>query len=392
MVSRILLSSFNNNKLASTYLFYGADGRGKWAVAIGLAALVNCEEPIKDNSGKVADSCGNCRNCRQIENLIFPELHFAVPITTHKNEDEANDLVRGYLNLKAENPYRIINSGPQIVAAANDFRHKMPQIPNGKKIKDIAIAQQLTIPIELAREIKRKTAIRPYGGTKRIIIFYQMEKMLQSSADALLKLIEEPPPETIIVITAVDPDALLPTIKSRSQRIRFRPISDSIIAQYLFERHNVESEKASFLARLSEGSIGQAVLFIEDGDMSSFRQTAFLLFKSIFARETSSAMAAFSDLINPMDKSESEQLLNYWQSFLGDLIRIKSGMPQSGILNIDLGKELENLAGKIASAADFSAMLGYIKRMNQALRRNIHIRIGMIALLLGLRQYINQNP
>ena len=70
-VKKTLLGSFNSERLASTYLFYGDDGVGKWATAIALAALINCESPSKDENGKVVDACGECYNCRQIYKLNF---------------------------------------------------------------------------------------------------------------------------------------------------------------------------------------------------------------------------------------------------------------------------------------------------------------------------------
>lgn len=360
---RILLSSYDHSRLASTYLFYGADGLGKWPMATALAALVNCEKPKKDSDGKTIDSCGECRNCRQIGNLAFPELLFALPIPPHKGESEAIALNLEYLEEKKKEPYKIISS-----------------------------SRQLTIPIDTARDIKKKTAMMPTPGTHRVIIFYQMEKMLPSSADSLLKLIEEPPPGTIIILTANDPENLLPTIQSRAQKIPFHPLSASEIETYLKSKYDVADERAALTARLSEGSLGRALDLLEEEGEMSLRQTSFLILKTILTKDSPSGAAILNELINPNNRGEIERILHHWQSFFSDLIYLKYGADASRIVNIDLAAELEILASAVPAADDFCRILENIKRLSLSLRRNIHIRPAMAALAFKTRRHINQTP
>ncbi|UCD18452.1 MAG: hypothetical protein JSV44_05960 [Candidatus Zixiibacteriota bacterium] len=361
-VKQTLLNSINKNRLASAYLFYGIDGQGKWAVAIALAALVNCEKPLQNDSGEAIDACGQCRNCHQILSHNFPELHFGLPLPPHRNEAEALALNQEYRDQKREEPYRIISS-----------------------------KRQLTIPIEFARNIKRRTAIKPDVGTTRVILFYQMEKMLPASADSLLKLIEEPPPHTIIVLTAKDPDNLLPTIQSRAHKIRFRPISEELIACYLVEHYDVELKKASFCARLAQGSLGAAIELAEDDDRSSKRQVSFLMFKELILNDTSSAIGALMEFINPYDRGQAEQVLSHWQSFLSDIILLKYGNDESEIVNNDLTAELDNLSRAIGGPNEIAAAVDDIKQISLSLRRNVHIRPALAAFAVRMRGYLSQS-
>ena len=358
---KILLNSYRRNRLASTYLFYGDDGIGKWPTAVALAALVNCEAPVKDEGGAVIDACGECRNCRQVLNLTFPEMFFAVPIPPHRSESDASDLILEYLQQKRETPYRIITS-----------------------------TRQLTIPISIARDIKRRTAIKPANGTKRVILFYQMEKMLASSADSLLKLIEEPPPETIIILTVRDPENLLPTIQSRAQKIAFRPIPEIEIARHLQARHDIAPEKAAFYSRLSEGSLGRAVALVNEEE-SSIREVSFLMFKALFQKDNPSAFAVVNEMINPNNRGEAEQVLQFWQSFMSDLILLKYGRDASGLTNTDLLSELEKLANQVAGGDDFCSLVDYIKEMHLGIRRNVHIRPAMAAFVFNFKKHIGQS-
>jgi DNA polymerase-3 subunit delta' len=215
--------------------------------------------------------------------------------------------------------------------------------------------------------------------------------MLPSSADSLLKLIEEPPPETVIVLTARDPDNLLPTIQSRAQKMRFKPIEMPEIVEYLESGYELPRQKAEFIARLSEGSIGRALNSLEDDNESSTRQIAFLMFKSIFHKDNPSSVALLNELINPNDRGQIEHILSFWQSFLGDLILLKYGRSSSELMNVDLSGELELLTSRIISSDDFSQMRENIKDMLNSLRRNVHIRPAMTALLLDLRRRGNQS-
>lgn len=349
--------------MASTYLFYGKDGIGKWNLAIWLAALVNCRDHIEDESGKIIDICGNCSACRSILDLKFPEMHFALPLPPHRTETEFIDLTLEYLDTKRKEPYSIIQSN-----------------------------RQLSIPIKTAREIKRKTSIRPDKDIIRIILFYQMERMLAASADSLLKLIEEPPPSTIIILTARDPDQLLQTIQSRSQKIALKALAVTEIGGYLKEIYELDETRAALLAQLADGSLGRAIAMADENeDENSFRQVAFLMFKSLFHPDTPTSISAVNELIQPRNRSASEETLAVWQSFLGDLILLKYSGPDSEIVNIDLKKELENLAGKINDLEVLSGMISEIKIISQAIRRNIHIRPAFIDLSFRMRGLINQS-
>jgi len=359
---KILRNSFRRGRVASTYLFYGRDGIGKWPMAIWLAALLNCENRVQDEKGKAVDPCGKCRHCRQIMNYSFPELHFALPLPPHKSETDFVDLTLEYLNAKREEQFAIIQS-----------------------------SRQVSIPIKTAREIKRKTAIRPEKGLTRVILFYGMENMLPSSADSLLKLIEEPPPETVIVLTVHDPDRLLPTIQSRAQKIAFKPLSVEEIAGYLKRKYSLDSKRGLLLSRLADGSIGQAILMMEEEEENSARQISFLMFKSLFHRDTTAAISAVNELIQPRNRGATEQTLAHWQSFISDIIQLKYIGERADIVNIDLKKELEALAGKIGRSGDFSELTDLIAEITKGLKRNIHIRPAMIDLSFRMRRLLNQS-
>ncbi|HWR83077.1 MAG TPA: hypothetical protein VN285_07230, partial [Candidatus Deferrimicrobium sp.] len=151
-----LARSFEAGKVAGTYLVYGREGTGRWALAISLAALLNCEHPTRGGPPvEVLRPCGACRACRMIFGLNFEGLHFALPIPPHKSSDEAIDLTAKALDLKRGDPFRILSG-----------------------------SGNMNIPISLARDIKRRLSLKADTGVTRLVLFYQMERMLAASADA----------------------------------------------------------------------------------------------------------------------------------------------------------------------------------------------------------------
>ena len=189
----ILSRSFEMDRIAGTYLFYGDEGTGRWFTAISLAALLNCEQPEKDSElNNISVPCGKCRNCLNIFALNHESLKLIIPIPPHENKlDKAIDLTNEVIAQKREEPFGILTS-----------------------------STSTNIPIALAREVKKNLALKAPSGIKRVVIFYKMEKMLSASADALLKIIEEPPEDSILILICSKPDDLLPTIQSRAQKIK----------------------------------------------------------------------------------------------------------------------------------------------------------------------------
>jgi len=184
----ILTRAYNSKRVASTYLFHGPAGVGHWSLAVNFAALLNCLEPQADpETPEAIRPCGQCRHCRMIYELNFEGLEIILPIGTHKNMSEAIDLVAEQLAVKRAEPFAALTT-----------------------------PASGTIPISLAREVSKRLSRRGEPGITRVVVFYHMDKMRLASADALLKLIEEPPADTVIILTCPRPDMLLPTIQSRS--------------------------------------------------------------------------------------------------------------------------------------------------------------------------------
>ena len=356
----ILSGAYKQKKTSSTYLLYGKEGSGRWLHAIAFTALFNCEDVKEVDS--IFKPCGACRNCLNIFNLNFDALKIVVPIAPHENKlDKAIDLTLEAIQIKKEEPFALLTS-----------------------------AKTTNIPISLAREIKKKLALRHDKGQVRVVLFYKMEQMRGASADALLKMIEEPPVDTVIILIADKPDSLLPTIQSRSQKIKIPRLSSDAIKEYLLENVEATEHLASLLSKISEGSLGQALSLLESyGDEENNQRAIYgMLFKSLFLVSGAETLSQMNEYLSLRDRSETFAMLNLWQMLVRDIANFSVTHDENEIFNIDFSSEIQELASYFHSSELALQMAETIKITLADLERNVHIQGALMALGLKLKAQI----
>lgn len=204
----LLQRARSTGKLANSYIFAGNDGIGKHKTAVEWAKLLLCKNPIEENN--FADSCGQCSSCKMVEANSHPDL--------------------------------------QLV-----YKELLEFTKKGKNKKN-----PVQMPIDVIREfLVEKISAKPTHSAKKIFIVNEAEKLNASSQNCLLKVLEEPPAFCTIILITSRLDNLLPTTKSRCQIIRFGPVSEDKIIHKL-TLLGLTTEKATYFARLSQASIGQA--------------------------------------------------------------------------------------------------------------------------------------
>ncbi|MCX6835905.1 MAG: hypothetical protein NTW07_12430, partial [candidate division Zixibacteria bacterium] len=180
----ILARAHAAGRVASTYLFHGPEGVGAWALAIEFAALLNCDGPLESpDQLETRRPCGECQPCRSIYGLNFEGLHILAPIPPYTLSGGDGDGINGDAQASSSKKDR------DVYDLTNDVIEQKRREPFSLLDRTRAVS----IPIELARKIKKHLAISGQAGITRVVLFYQMESMRLASADALLKMIEEPP-------------------------------------------------------------------------------------------------------------------------------------------------------------------------------------------------------
>ncbi len=255
--------------------------------------------------------------------------------------------------------------------------------------------EKKAIGIDQIREINRHLAFSPMLGPRRVIIVDPAEAMSGEAANAFLKALEEPPPGNIFILSARDPGQLFPTIVSRCQRVAFKPLPTGDIVRLLVEG-NVDGEKAKLLARLSEGSLGEAMRLAND-QLVSDRANLVTMLQAVTGGSTDELLdlaQRFSDLgkgapgDGELKGDRVALLLALWKSWFRDILVIKVGGKADLIFNSDLGDHLKKASGHY-SVGGLMTSLAVIGRAEHDLMQNKKVLYLLERSLLGLKSAAN---
>ena len=234
----------NDSRLAHAIILKGPEGVGKLAFATAMAQYINCEEP------EGQEACGRCPNCIKISKGIHPDIQYILPIFNKKLEGKqllSEDFMGQFRQHFFKNPYFSLEEWNHLIEGEN---------------------KQLGIHIHEIRSLKRKLSLKAFEADYKVVIFWNAEKINTEGANALLKILEEPPEKTILILTVSDPTKLLTTINSRCQRIQLHSIPVQALQEYLQNKYQLGPEQAFQIAQISEGSIAKAHELIQETSQS----------------------------------------------------------------------------------------------------------------------------
>ena len=226
-----LRASVREGRIPHAQLFTGISGIGKLQLALAYAQYVNCAHRTNE------DSCGQCPTCLQMQKLQHPDLHFVFPIVKIEHEDTCDAFMEQWR---------------EIILSRGYF-----DLEDWYKALRVETKQGMIYEKE-SGEILRKLSLKPFGDGYKVMIIWQPEKMNDSCANKLLKLLEEPPVQTLFILVSEHPEQLLSTILSRVQRIQIPRIPNEVVADALM-RKGVPAATASDIARIANGSYLQAL-------------------------------------------------------------------------------------------------------------------------------------
>jgi DNA polymerase-3 subunit delta' len=239
---------------------------------------------------------------------------------------------------------------------------------------DVFLVEPVTaaIKIEQVREAAREILGRPFEAPARGFVIDDAHAMTEQASNALLKSLEEPPPTSHVILVTASPQALLPTIRSRCQQLRFSPLPAAQVEAHLRERQGLSPEEARLRAVLSGGSLGTALAFETEG-YRSLRDELLSLLESLRGGGTAERLDAAERLAQHDDP---QQALTVLRSLLRDLVALRAGTARDRLLNADVAERLEAMArGPLGERAPVMAELAGETRM--ALRGNANVALSM---------------
>jgi DNA polymerase-3 subunit delta' len=312
------LHAVQQNRLPHALLLRGPAGVGKLPLALAAAQYIVCQNPGP------ADSCGQCSSCSKMAQGIHPDVHFAMPIflqTVSGKTQTADEFMDDFRRHMLPAPYKSLAEWGAVLEAEN---------------------KQLIISIAEIRELKRKMQLTAFEGKKKIVVIWHAEKINQEGANAFLKLLEEPPDDTHILLTLEEPAQLLPTILSRCQTLRVPPLHANEVAGYLTTTEKVDPRQANELATVADGSLTAALAALHhatDGLLDQFQRWMRLCYEGKF-----SSVHAFAEEVLQMPKETQKLFLHFALKKLRDALVIGAGAPQLAQLQENEKSFLQNFS------------------------------------------------
>ena len=240
-------------------------------------------------------------------------------------------------------------------------------------------AEGKMLKVDQVRELTAALRFKPYEGRTKVAILAEAERMNAAAMNALLKTLEEPPADTVLILTALSLESLLPTLISRCQVVRVQPLATAVVEEMLMERIQVERSEARLLAVLSEGSVGKALNLDREFFIEGRRRII-----SRFLELSAEQPAAILDWAEELAKlrEDPEEVVDVLATLYRDLLLASAGLPAA--VHADLAPAVQAAAGRSAPEAMVTG-LERLERARRRLRQNANPRLVLAALTLALK-------
>lgn len=330
---RLLKECLKSSRLEGSYLFVGEEGIGKKLVAKTLAKALNCES-------QALDSCDTCVSCLKIEKGQHPDIHIIDGIGLY-------GINHGY--------------GQKIVTEETD-----------------------AIKIEYIRQLQKDINLKPYEGKRKVFIIDNAHNLTPDAANALLKILEEPPANSLIVLVSAKPALLFKTIISRCKIIKFYPLQRSMLEGILKTDFHLDNNLAHYLAYFCEGRIGHA-LRLKDADILKEKNAVIDAFTPLETmgrqKKDTVSLTGFAPLARqgsgkPLaeNRNNVRGYLNILAAWFRDMYLIKIGTPYSELINFDRREELLKLMHRY-TFVDLYEIFNSLSGSLLYLERNINVKL-----------------
>lgn len=364
----IVRAALASERIPHAWLFTGAEGVGKDAVAIETARVLRCEARSVDaGAARGTEACGVCHGCITMTSLQNANVRFVFALPSGKGEDGRADapmlklsdaeisLIQEQIALKAADPYH-----------------------------NIAIPRAQQIKISSIREVKRDIGFVAAEAGWRVVIISEAHQMGEEAANAFLKTLEEPSPRTLLILTSSQRERLLPTILSRCQEVRFDPLTDQQIADALVERNGADRTSALLLAKLAEGSYARAVELMS-GDLNQLRFDVVSFVRAALRRSPVALHAEIERLTAGADRVNIERLLTLLALWLRDAYALRLTGNEAVVVNSDQLKDIQSFNTNFAQAP-IDRMLMHVESAIRSVRSNAQIALVFTVLAMRMEE------
>jgi DNA polymerase III subunit delta' len=379
-----LVNMVQQDRISHALLFLGKEGCGALPLAIAFAQYIVCEKvnrkgaaapagpslfgeemPAPTQNEAILDACGECPSCQKMLTLMHPDIHFSYPVIPRKSGDKplSSDYISEWREFIAKYPYGNSYDWLQFIGAEN---------------------KQGNITAYECNEIIRKLSLKSFESGFKILLMW-MPEYLGNEGNKLLKLIEEPPPDTLFLLVAENESLILQTILSRTQLVKIPALTQQEIANALVAKANMAEEPARQIALIAEGNYHEALQLMQHADEDW--QSLLREWLNAILKGGPIAQVKWIDEVSKLGREKQKQFLRYFNHLLEQAIRLQA----MGANNLHLADKDKDFAARLNKIAGFSQQQAIIEELDKAsyyIERNANPKMLFHALTIKVYHII----
>jgi DNA polymerase-3 subunit delta' len=357
-IKRQLVQTVAENRVSHAQLFLSCDGSGALPMAIAYAQYINCLDKKAD------DSCGECSSCRKYGRYIHPDLHFSYPFFASKDVKTAVDVLDEWRSMLLEDPYFDMDIWRSKLNAEN---------------------KQANINIAECHDIIKKLSYKAFEAETKVLIMW-LPEYLDKEGNSLLKIIEEPPQNTLFLLVANSQEQILSTLLSRTQIVKIPKLPHAIIESFLVETQGLSENQATEYSFLADGNLIEAKQLVVTTHNENADQFAEWLRMGYGNRVPD--MAVFADQIAGWGRENQKNFLRYGISFLRECALLISGADELVKLPLSAMDTAKKLSAHVLSLTMAEAIISELETAHYHVERNANPKILFLDVSLQLVKII----
>lgn len=310
-VKQQLIHSIHQGKISHAQLFIASEGSGGLAMAFAYAQYVSCENRRDD------DSCGQCPSCKKYMKLVHPDLHLSFPFIASSKDDVASTYITKFREAILADPFM-------------GYQQWLDTMGEEKKQGNINIAE--------CHSILQKLSYKSFESGYKVLIMW-LPEYLKETGNALLKIIEEPPPQSLFLFVTENREQILSTILSRLQAVNIPRAENQEVVSYLVQESGTDAEQAQKAAYLANGNISMALGLLTEQENDN--EAIFVNWMRICFANDGLQVLQFVEKIATWGREQQKNFIRYTLQVIRDSLILSQGPDKLVRFNgreLDLGK------------------------------------------------------
>lgn len=356
-----MIKTINEGRISHAQMFLGAEGSGALPLALAYIQYLFCV-----NKGET-DSCGKCSQCHRIAKLTHPDVHFVYPVALSKEKgvEKSSDLFREFTEVFLNDPYLSLADWMDFIGAEN---------------------KQPLIAVEESKDILHKMSLMAMEGSYKTMIIWMPEKMNPSTANKLLKVLEEPPDKTLFILVS-ESSQMLPTILSRTQLTKVLRCNENELTEALMQAHGLPLETATAIAKACEGNYRLAQMMVKGEVDAEFNMQRFQIWMRTCLNLDGLKLSEWINEVAAIGREKQKQFIAFAIKTIRQSILLGLNYPS------DINPADQDFLTKFSPFINYENGAQIAEELNNAyyaIERNAHTKILFMSVSIKIHNYFPQ--